>query len=187
MSIATNLMSSSASRASAARIGLRLWAAVFTVVGILFSVAYSYASQAANEAAAQCASLEAQYEPITQAKDETRAAKKRIETLKQNEVFALNVAKPRPTLALVGAISAAAAQSVDKVYVRHFHYVSAGQDADESILMVTGVGEDDAAVTQFVANLADAAVFANVEMKSSNAKRDGENVVREFILQCTVK
>jgi Tfp pilus assembly protein PilN len=187
MSIATNLMSPTATRAAAARAGLRWWAAIFTLAGILLSIAYSHASQAANRAATRRASLESRYQPIVEARTETRETRQRIETLKQNEALALNVATPRPTLALVGAISTAAAPLAERVYIRHFHYVSAGRDADQSALLVTGVGEDDAAVSQFVANLADVPVFANVEMKSSNAKRNGEQVVREFVLQCMVK
>ena len=190
MNTSINLMTVAARRRAAVRAGVRSWFKIYLIAGAVMSAVWCVSWWKYYHAGQQRALLEAQYAPIKRTKDTAANNQRRIKELIQYERLSLALAVEQPTVPLFGVFSHAADETDKNVFVQHFDVRRSSKGTinlpDTCVVELRGVGRDDTTIADFIDHLRGQDVFAKVELKSTRAKRIGQDSFREFHVECTM-
>ncbi len=124
---------------------------------------------------------------------QVKQSRLQLQATRRRETVALSLASEQPALTLLGVIGAAVHDTGEEVAIERLSLQSGvppaptGSDAraiTEDRVELRGIGTDDVALTQFVANLRAKEVFARVDLKSTGSTKLGQTSVRSFVIEC---
>lgn len=184
-----NLMSDRAVAREATRRRLRQWASVLGLVVLVLAPIGGWRWWRTHRLARERAAATARYEPVRQMKSENAALAEEIETLRSTQGVQLALAAERPVLALVAVASSAVAEQGGVVFLRQLDVeqdplAATDSEASRSSFVVEGAAYDARAVARLADALKEAAPLANVNVNTSDGRREGEGRLTAFTIRC---
>lgn len=129
-----------------------------------------------------------QYAPVQRLAAESKRYRVETESMQQRERLALELSRHRSILALLGQLSISAKNCEGNVSIKEMTLDSELGAKDEhahSKLTLTGVGIDDVAIAQFVAELRDSEMFESVQLTSSGSTVIEDYDSKLYTLECS--
>ncbi len=187
MTIRVNLMPLAVRRRIVLNRAVRLWLVVYLAAGVLLSLGYAFSWRHALQAAQSRDLYQTQYKPIEEKKRQILRNARRMEHLRTYEKLPLALVNEMPPLTVIGSLSSSVKNTNGQVFIETFEFRSPEPSHGgpvRRVVSLRGIGQDDAAITQFVDQLRAAGLFTQVELKSTLAKRVRELNVREYQIEC---
>ena len=128
-----------------------------------------------------------QYAPIKRLEAESRSFVTETQSMQEREKLALQLSNQRSLLSLLGQLSIAAGNCYGNVNINHLSLISDVETIEqksESKLTLTGIGVDDVAIAQFVAELRDCQMFDHVQLTSSGSTIVEDRESKIYTLEC---
>ncbi len=173
---------------------LRAWAVIWTVAALAFGLAGWWCWTNSRAARDQLARLQRENAPVDDLKSEIVTMRAKLEAMQSRERATIRLADNRSMLTLLGRISQSAQAcagyvSVQQLRLEEKQQPPSGSKSDAAsathVVVLTGVGADQLAVAQFAANLRDAVIFRQVQLKSTGAVKLGDVDARAYTLECS--
>ncbi len=171
------------------------WVAAIAIVAGMFWMNATCCSHAE----ADVSSKEALCEPILATAQANKQMRTQVHRFEHRETLVGQLREDKPVLNLLAVVSNSARQSAGRITIRDLQFqqnavtVSGGKRADraasvepEAVLTIEGEALDNLAIAQFAAGLRDAALFRDVDLKSSVEKTSLERHVHSFIVRCEI-
>jgi len=135
----------------------------------------------------QLQALEAQHAPIDQLRHEIRLLRSQISSLNSNEQLSLELASNRSMVSLLGQIGKATAFAGGDLFVSSMAFERSaslpGEQADLG-LEIEGEARDHMSVTRFTEGLRNTGLFRDVQLSSTESKKNNTLAVTAFELEC---
>lgn len=131
--------------------------------------------------------LEAEYAPITQLRTDIRTLRSTINGLNDSQQLAIQLAIKQPMATLLGTLGQSAALAGGELFIERLTYDSrpaAPGGAGSHSLRLQGAARDSDAVARFADRLRQAALFHEVQLRSTGARVLASQPVTAFDLVC---
>lgn len=204
-----NLMTLEWQRRHVVKRHLVRWGRVAALVAMLTAVTWWKVHGDVTEVRAELAGLEARASLFRSQLAENKRIEQKIELAQRRKKLFNSLSLPQQPLQLVGIISASAREQNGQIRIASFELAPSqmldGQ-ADEparprnagrraastepvkpvvrTAVSLSGIAENDMALTRFVASLREAGVFVEVELKSSRKVQRDDRVACEYDVSC---
>lgn len=166
--------------------GLKTWMIVYLISGlVLFAAAWrSWNQNSKQRIALNAAQL--QYAPLERLEQELVQIRSETDSMQKRERLVLELSENRSMVALLGRLSIVANDCHGKININDFLLTAeSNQDETYTKLTLSGVGVNDVAIAQFVAELRDCEMFTTVQLTSSGTSKTGEKLAKVYALECT--
>lgn len=201
-----NLMPWKSRRKSLLHLHAARWTRVAAMVGVMTSVCLWVWSDDLAEAKSRLTQLDERAEIYRDQIDRNDQVQQKINRLERRHALFDELAPPHQPLQIVGIVSAGSREQ-HGVSVASFRISPVAQEASKIVasrrestaavnasnteqtrqrteLLLTGVAQDDLALSRFIETLRMNGVFTDVELKSSREVTRNERPVREYELRC---
>jgi len=184
MKTSVNLMTDQARRDQLLRDARHFWGRVLLLTGGVLVLVGSVEWWQGRTTSARLRALEARYEPVQALQNDCARMEKQIQSMRSAQQLTLRLVDTRPTVTLLGALSAAAAATDGQVYVRQLELAQPRGDGEQRIAAVSGIGIDNAAIATFTDALRTSRLFTDVMLSSSDRNQVEEANARSFRIEC---
>jgi hypothetical protein len=184
-----NLLPAAYRRRVLVRKGLTLWACIAVAGTSVASLAVWRAERAMASVQDELSRFERVYAPTRMMARELEAMRKRLVALDSEEEAADGLEDDRPTLALLGLISQAAASCDGRLYVRECRLDRRAADQNTGrpqgqVLTIRGAGLEVLDITKFHGLLSDFRMFDGVEIRPITNEQIGTHAGHAFHIEC---
>jgi hypothetical protein len=184
MKTSLNLMTDEDRRQQFVHGSKRLWIRILSTslaLMVLVAAAQWWQGRATGS---QLRLLQERYTPLQTLKDECIRMRTEINAMRDTQQLTLRLVDTRPTVTLLGAISAAAATTNGEVYVEQLDLQHAESTTAQRTALVIGKGKDHTSIARFTAALRESDLFADVTLSSSDTSDALEEQARSFRIEC---
>lgn len=184
-----NLIPPAIQRRQAAKRILRGWSSIVTFVGIICLSACVMEWSRGVAAVQRLQALDARFAPLGKLADEERELTGIVENLRAREELSLRLSTETEGVTLLGAVSTAAKDLGDGIYLVEFRFqgdtpLAGGAKPGSRSLRLEGAGIDGLAIASFADRLRDAGVFSTVSVGATRPVSGGAPTLRSFQIDC---
>lgn len=177
---------------------LRWGAAWAAAVAVMAGILWMNASRCSH-AEADASAKEVLCKPLLATARANKQMRTQVNRFEHRETLVGQLKEDKPVLNLLAVVSSSARQCAGRITIRDLKFeqnaitVTERRPAapspsvgPEAVLTIEGEALDNPAIAQFAAGLRDAALFRDVELKSSVKKASSQRQVHSFIVRCEI-
>jgi hypothetical protein len=162
---------------------LRTWATIYGLAMLGFVIAGWWAWNQNSEQRIELTAKNLQYAPIQRLQDETLVLDEETVFLQEQEELLLELSQTHSMLSLLGQLSKASVNCGKLVSINDLSLSTKPKQSSQ--IKISGIGVNDVAIAQFVAELRDSQMFGNVKLTSSGTTKVGNKSSKAYTLECT--
>ena len=171
------------------------WAAA---VAVMAGMLWMHASRCSH-AEADVSAKEVLSKPLLATARANKRMRTQVHRFEHRETLVGQLKEDKPVLNLLAVVSTSARQCAGRITIRDLKFEQNAMPVTErrpaapspsvgpeAVLTIEGEALDNLAIAQFAAGLRDAALFRDVELKSSVKKTSSQRQVHSFIVRCEI-